>query len=131
MGWPITKPSAIYAIRCKANGKVYIGRTYDLKRRISEHFYELRKGAKGKTVNKGTRTSTDFQKDYDKYGERQFEVYVLQEGVPPDKCKQAEAFWIAEYAATDPSCGYNVFDERLRPIEAKTKSGVPPILERV
>lgn len=46
MGWPITHESVIYCIRCKANGKVYIGRTYNLKRRIAEHFSALRRGQK-------------------------------------------------------------------------------------
>lgn len=43
-GWTITHNSDIYAIRCKENGKVYIGRTYRLDVRIREHFLALRKG---------------------------------------------------------------------------------------
>ena len=34
MGWPITKPSTIYAIRCTKTGRVYIGRTYRFEARI-------------------------------------------------------------------------------------------------
>lgn len=44
LGWPISHPSCIYAIRCKETGKVYIGRTYRLEARIKEHFAELRFG---------------------------------------------------------------------------------------
>ncbi len=126
MGWPVTQPCTIYAIRCSANGKVYIGRTYRFNKRIKEHFYDLRQAKKRKTVKKGVRTSTHFQEDYNRYGESAFEVYILQENVDPEKSKEAEAFWIGEYKSTNPDFGYNVFDERMRPIESAVKHGIPP-----
>ena len=126
MGWPVTHPCTIYAIRCSVNGKVYIGRTYRFNQRIKEHFYELRQAKKRKTEKKGIRTSTHFQEDYNIYGESAFEVYILQENVPPDKVKETEAFWICEYKATNPDFGYNVFDEKIRPIESSIKQGIPP-----
>ena len=126
MGWPITHPSTIYAICCKVNHRVYIGRTYRLKKRIHEHFTELRKGQKTAFVYEGPRTLSLFQRDYNKYGEESFEVYILEQDVPPDKCKEREAFWIHEYHSTDPKHGYNRYDEHLKPIDPKPKIGFPP-----
>ena len=63
MGWPITHESVIYCIRCKENGKVYIGRTYDLNRRIKEHFSELRRGMKHGYAA-GRCAASGWQKDF-------------------------------------------------------------------
>jgi group I intron endonuclease len=125
MGWKVTRPSDIYAIQCKENGRVYIGRTYDLKRRIKEHFQMLRNCKKTRYVHK-TSCLSEFQKDYNKYGEEAFEVYVIESSVPPEKCDEREAFWIAEYNATDPRFGYNFRDERLKSVDIRITHGAPP-----
>lgn len=126
MGWPITHPSTIYAIRCKENGKLYIGRTYDLIRRTHEHFSELRRNAKKKTMYPGKRTLSNFQLDYNQYGEEAFEVYILEENVPPEKCKSREAFWISQYDTTNPKRGYNKFTEAEKPVKLKIQKGLTP-----
>lgn len=123
MGWPIKYPSTIYAIRCKRSGRVYIGRTYRLEARLKEHFTELRQGRK--TYYKdGQQTMSNMQRDYDKYGENNFEVYIIEENVPPERCKEREAYWIEKYRATDLSYGYNRLDEK-RNIPTP-KYGLPP-----
>lgn len=106
MGWPIKRPNTIYAVRCIENGKVYIGRTQDLERRIREHIYELRNGLKAC----GGRKDTGFQSDFDKYGESAFEVYILEENVQPLDAQKREIYWIREYRATNPLYGYNISD---------------------
>lgn len=106
MGWPIKEPSTIYAIRCIENGKVYIGRTQNLERRLREHLNELRSGLK----DPGGRKNCGFQRDYDTYGESAFEVYILERAVPPEDAQNREAFWIREYRATNPNFGYNRSD---------------------
>lgn len=126
MGWPITHPSTIYAIRCKENGKIYIGRTYRFERRIKEHFYELRRDKKLKTQRAGRRISTDFQDDYNRYGESAFEAYVLAEYIAPEKCQETEAKWIAYYHTTEPDKGYNIRREQLKGFQVQFKSGIPP-----
>ena len=127
MGWPITHPSTIYAIRCKHSGRVYIGRTYRLKERIQEHFTELRRRQKVR-YNYGSKETnlSRFQKDYDKYGEEDFEVYILEEDVMPEHCKLREAYWIAQYNATNPLYGYNRYDEHAKPIVPEFKRELPP-----
>lgn len=125
MGWKITKPNVIYAIRCTLNDKVYIGRSYRFEARIREHFLELRKGKKTEYRPGYGRVSSDFQVDYNKYGEEYFEVYVLETDVPPEKCKEREAYWIKEYNSTSPQFGYNKLDERLFVMPEVIK-GTPP-----
>ena len=129
MGWKVTRPSDIYAIRCKENGRVYIGRTYDLTRRIKEHFQMLRTCKKTRYTHKTTRLSV-FQEDYNKYGEGAFEVYVIESGVSPEKCNEREAFWIAEYNAADPQYGYNFRDERLKSVNVQINHGAPPKIQQ-
>ena len=127
MGWPITKPSTIYAIRCKENGRVYIGRTYRFEARIREHFYELRKGQKCCYSHDRTgRVKSLFQADYNRYGEKAFEVYILEENVSPEKCKEREAHWIAEYHSSDPLYGYNKLDEQDKASVPEPKRCLPP-----
>ena len=127
MGWPITKPSTIYAIRCTKTSREYIGRTCRLEERIREHFYELRKGQKNYySADSGERVASIFQKDYIKYGEDAFEVYILEENVPPELCKEREAFWIAEYHSSDPVYGYNKLDEQDKFVMREPKRGFPP-----
>ena len=127
MGWPITRPSTIYAIRCKKTSRVYIGRTYRLEFRIKEHFRELRKGQKTfYSYEKFERHPSNFQKDYNKYGEESFEVYILEENVPPEKCKEKEASWIEIYHSTNPLYGYNRHDEKEKINVPTPKMGPPP-----
>ena len=126
MGLPITHTSCIYAIRCKATGRVYIGRTYRLEFRINEHFKELRSGAKGYYAKHSYQPKLNFQKDYDTYGESSFEVYILQENVPPELCRQAEKAWIREYDATNPLHGYNVKNEERKTDFFSRMPGLPP-----
>lgn len=126
MGWPITQPSTIYAIQCRKTDRVYIGRTYRFEARIREHFYELRKGQKTYySADKTERTASRFQKDYIKYGEDSFDIFILEENVPPDLCKEREAFWIAEYNSANPVYGYNKLDEQDKYVMPEPKRCLP------
>lgn len=60
----------IYAIQNKINKKMYIGMTTDFKDRIEYHLWELRN-------NK--HHSIKLQRAFNKYGEDNFEYYVLEE----------------------------------------------------
>lgn len=101
MGWKIKNPSTIYAIRCKKNGKVYIGRTQNFEQRIRQHWLDLKRGFKGNMRD------PSFQEDFNHYGEDGFNVYILEKNVPPEVANDREAFWIAEYRATNHLYGYN------------------------
>lgn len=115
-------PSVIYAIRCTQNGRVYIGRTQNFERRMREHLNELKKARVGNPSPK----AKHFQDDFDKYGEFGFEVYVLEENVPPELASMREAHWIEEYKATDPNRGYNKLSGKAGRGFSCIKKGKPP-----
>lgn len=119
MGHKIKNPSTIYAIRCIKNNKVYIGRTQRFEQRIREHWLDLKRGFKGNMRN------PSFQNDFDRYGEECFAVYILEENVPPAAANEREAFWIAEYRATNPAYGYNKLNGDNEPA-FKFSRGLPP-----
>lgn len=117
----------VYAIRCKVNGRLYIGCTSDLQTRIGGHFSELRchKKIKQSNVHK-KKTGVEWQTDYDKYGEGAFEFYVLEDDIPKTERLTREAYWIKKYDSTNPAKGYN-YDCRSNKITFKISSGFPPM----
>lgn len=123
-GWAITHNSDIYAIRCKKNGKLYVGRSYRVENRIREHFLTLRKGKTDKLNT--TYKKTGFQDDYNKYGEEEFEVYLIEQNVPPEHCQEREHYWIKFYDSANPKHGYNTHDESKRNPFPQVKIGKPP-----
>lgn len=119
---------SIYAIRCTANGRIYIGCTSDVQKRIHQHFLELRKYEKIKTsnVNK-TKSGVEWQEDFDKYGEESFESYLLEDNIPYSDKGARENHWILEYGSFDPQKGYNT--KVSRPQVYKIIKGLPPKME--
>lgn len=105
----VTQPSVIYAIQCIDNGKVYIGRTQYLARRIRQHWQEKENIAKMIDTSDKERgiVRPPFYQDFKKYGKDGFRVYVLENDVSPEECDLRERFWINEYNSTDPRFGYN------------------------
>ena len=112
------KVSSIYAIRCKTSGKVYIGRSQDPRERVKQHLQMLKNG----TYYCGTES---FQQDFDKYGASDFEWYILESGVTPNKFREREAYWISEYKATNPLYGYNKDPMECVPMLSLV-NGLPP-----
>ena len=77
----------IYKIECKANSKIYVGRTCNYTRRKLEHFRYLRKG---KHCNK------HLQSAFNKYGEDKFEFSVIEETT--SACvKERELYWFNKF----------------------------------
>lgn len=114
------KESSIYALRCKTTGKVYIGRSQDPLARMRQHLQHLKRG--------DNYYGTDsFKEDFEKHGAADFECYVLESRVPPHKFREREAFWIAEYKATDPRYGYNK-DTMKVGLVMEITNGLPPKL---
>lgn len=92
------KKSGIYEIKCLASGKVYIGQTVDLNRRLKDHLRCLRKG---------THHNKYLQRAFDKYGEEYFTFSVLQNCTASelDACEQ---WWIQQRCSMDRKAGYNL-----------------------
>lgn len=89
----------VYSIRCKPNGKRYIGETCLPRDRFKCHIYALRVGHH---YNK------DLQNDFRKYGENNFEIEILEktDDYSPTS-RAAEQRWIRRTKAFNPSYGYN------------------------
>lgn len=100
----------IYAIRCKSNSKVYIGRTSVLDERIKTHFMSLKSGK---------HTNKLLLNDYKKYGRDDFEIYILEENIPyKDRNKEYE--YMRQYNSFDEKYGYNKGDIKKKKVSTIT-----------
>ena len=69
------------------------------------------------------RAKSQMQMDFDKYGEADLEIYVLERDVPYELRMSTERKWIEAYKSNDPKYGYNI-----RPTSPiKLRTGMPPI----
>lgn len=89
--------ACVYEIRCTVNGKVYVGQTKNLKRRIKEHICDL-KACKHRNHR--------LQDDYNKFGKKSFEVSNIH--TSEDGCLDELERAIIEIARNGVGC-YNVF----------------------
>lgn len=79
-----TSQSGVYAIRCTANAKVYIGSAIKFSKRWNEHRRHLKKGI---------HPSPSLQRAWTKYGADEFVFEVLEFAQPADLV-QAEQRWL-------------------------------------
>ena len=100
----LNKEYSIYAIRCIENGKLYIGRTTNLKNRVEMHFRELKSGK---------HTNEEMLEDYKKYGREKFEAYLLEENVPFTE-RRKEFKYMEQFGTYDKKYGYNYKDASRR-----------------
>lgn len=118
-------PHSIYAIRCKTTGRIYVGTSVKPDERIRNHISDLRSGSKTKFAKKGQREKSQWQIDYDQYGEQDFEFFILERDVPYTESRAREAFWADYYRTTDVRYGYNIYRAtRLPPVIFQ--NGLPP-----
>lgn len=96
---PSKQLSGIYQIRCKPNGKIYIGSAVNLFDRWRKHRQSLRLG---KHKNR------HLQQSWEKYGEEGFEFIVL-EYVPRSDLLRAEQEWIDKTRCTNRKIGFNLY----------------------
>lgn len=78
-------PACIYCIENKTNGHCYIGQTKNFVQRRSKHFSELRRNA---------HHNSRLQKAYNKYGEQNFQIYILEEQISDEEIGLKEDYWI-------------------------------------
>lgn len=88
----------IYKITNNQNQKVYIGKSNNIGRRISEHLsqYEQKR-----TPNKPLYLA------FNKYGQENFSFEVLEE-CSAEELNEKEKYWIEKYDSTNPKKGYNI-----------------------
>lgn len=87
----------IYAIINEINGKVYIGQTKDIKKRLNNHRSTLKNNA---------HKNPHLQKSVNKYGIKNFTFEPLFE-VPTEELDVNERFYIAFFESMNPKKGYN------------------------
>lgn len=79
---------SIYLIRNTINGKCYVGRTIDPKRRKLHHFSNLRINAHHNHY---------LQNAFNAYGEAAFVFEVIETGISSDDINARESLWVSEY----------------------------------
>lgn len=89
--------SGIYQIKNKANGKVYIGSSKNLKRRFSQHKRQL---------NNNYHDNRHLQYSFNKYGQNNFEFHII-EITNLEEMLEREEFWINHLKSYDSNYGYN------------------------
>ena len=111
------KDSTIYAIRCKNNGRLYIGRTTNLNSRLQTHFAELKREKHNSKL---------MIEDFKKYGKDNLEVYVIEENVTYEVRKK-EYEYMRKYNSFDEKYGYNRGDRKKKESkEFECIHGLPP-----
>lgn len=117
----------VYAIRCKENGRVYVGCTSNVDSRIRSHFSELARGEKTECVGPSKREASQWQQDYNQYGKDAFELYILESGIPAEMKREREDYFARLYKATDRRFGYCLRPPIIRRQELHYEVGLPPL----
>jgi group I intron endonuclease len=90
--------SGVYQIRCKQNGKIYVGSAVNLQWRWHSHRRDL---------GNGVHVNPHLQSAWNLYGETNFEFSVL-EYVDEQRLLTTEQLWIDKTGCTDRRIGFNV-----------------------
>lgn len=102
----MTEKPCIYKIKNLVTGKVYIGKTKNLKMRLIGH--------------RSSKKTTPLSKSIQKHGWDKFEWEVLQEfDVEPANIFDIEAEWIEKFDATNREFGYNCLERSVGPSNYK------------
>lgn len=88
---------AVYVIKSTTNGKMYIGSSCNLRRRIRDHLRNL---------ERGTHKNKHLQSAFNKYGGDTFEVETLDFPIR-DRLYDVEQFYLDKFDPNDRSIGFN------------------------
>lgn len=98
--------STIYGIRCRENGRMYIGRTGSaLNERFKKHVYRL---------NHGIHDSKTMQDDFNRFGKYNFDIIPLFKTNDSEYAKRLEKIVILTLGSNLDSNGYNRQDPAFR-----------------
>jgi group I intron endonuclease len=91
------KIKCVYLIRNKINGKIYVGKTIDFKKRISQH--------------KHTRNKSNISNSIAKHGWDNFEVSIIENGEELTNLEllEKEKKWIEHLNSDNREIGYNLY----------------------
>ena len=91
----------VYKILNIVDGKIYVGSSVDIQRRIKCHMHELRKG---------THNNKYLQSAWNKYGENSFEFSVIEEVSDKSILRDREQYYIQLTNCSNHSIGYNLLN---------------------
>jgi predicted GIY-YIG superfamily endonuclease len=94
----------VYAIRCRANGGLYVGKAKDLTRRSHQHSGKL---------GRNSHVNRRLQLDWNKYGAQSFFMEVLEVCQTNAECIARETEVIREFSVKAPSRLYNIMGNNL------------------
>lgn len=89
--------SAVYGIICLGNRKVYVGQSRNVKNRLKNHKYKLRKKV---------HENEFLQRAWNKYGEEMFS-FVILELTPETKLMKVEQKWMKKLRSFTGQFGFN------------------------
>lgn len=89
-------PSVVYCVRCKVDGRVYVGVARDLAKRWGVHVSNAKRGS-----------SLPLHRAMREHGLDAFEVTVLERADTRSEAEVAETTWILKLRANEPPTGYN------------------------
>lgn len=89
----------IYKITNLINGKIYIGQSVDIDKRIKDHFWKAR-------CKKDISYNSALHSAIRKYGEQNFKYEVLEE-CTVDVIDERERYYIQKFKSLSPN-GYNI-----------------------
>lgn len=88
----------VYRITCLRNNKVYIGSSFNVKKRWSRHRCSLRKG---------DHHCIRLQRSWNKYGEKEFVFDIVELVSNKNELRNREQYWLDKTKASNPSFGFN------------------------
>lgn len=91
------KGSGIYMIQNLVNGKIYIGQSVQLNKRIQSH---------KRTLKNNKHYNSHLQRSYNKYGFENFK-FIIVENCDIEELNKRELYWMNHYNSHDKNCGYN------------------------
>ena len=92
----------VYAIKNNRNGKIYVGKTVDLERRLKRHFHNL---------DIGEHQVSEMQADYSAGDD--FSTAILFEGDFMEALGEIEKLYMTIFNTRNPESGYNVNEPSL------------------
>lgn len=96
------KKCGIYCIKNIINGKVYVGKSKNIYKRIHQHLYDLRN-------NRIKNENSYLLNSWNKYGNENFEYFVLEFlEIDENLVKNRELYWMNKLNSLNREFGYNL-----------------------
>lgn len=94
------KVSGVYKITNNVDGRIYIGASHNIRKRLRAHL---------ETLRRSEHPSSNLQTAYDEFGESAFSFEVLELCLA-DRTLEREQVWLTSTRCFEPAIGYNICD---------------------